>query len=310
VDDHSPQSLAEAMLRWQDEYDCDLIKHAPAGSYVVEDWGGETVYLPERDEGKLGVRTIVRRAVTAASQWPHLEQLEVTQGHLGQQLAAVRLVAKGLGGSAPILQTIFSPLNIAPKLAGQRAFDHMRHEPRLFKAGLQILAETTARFARESLRAGADGVLFVAPCDARLFRESEYREFGEPFDRIILDAVRPKAEIVVLLALGHQVLFDLVAGYPIDGINWPDRNGGPTIKEAKARFSGLLMGGIDERRILVDGPAAAIQAEVRDAIAQAGGSRFMVGPGSTPLITTPPEHFRVARDAADGLGVSVNTENT
>ncbi len=300
VDDHSPHTLAAAMLRWHREYDCDLVKHAPAGSYVVEDWGGETIYLPQRDEGGLGVRTIVRRAVTTARQWPSLAQLDVTHGHLGEQLAALRLVAKGLEGSVPILQTIFSPLNIAPKLAGKRAFDDMRHEPRLFKKGLQILAETTARFARESIRAGAHGIVFVAPCDAQLFRAAEYREFGEPFDRIILDTVRPEAEILMLLALGHDILFDVVAGYPIDAINWPDRNGGPTIQEAAARFPGLLMGGIDERRTLLDGPPAAIQAQVRDAIAQTGGRRLLVGPGSTPRITTPAAHFRAARDAVEG----------
>jgi uroporphyrinogen decarboxylase len=300
LEDQTAQTLAAAMLRWQEEYDCDLVKHAPAGSYVVEDWGGRTVYLPERDDRRLGVRTIVERAVTASDQWPDLEQLDVTAGHLGDQLAAVWMVADGLNNRVPILQTVFGPLNIASKLAGPRAFDDMRHARDRFKMGLQILAETTARFALESIRAGAHGIFFVAPCDARLFSPSEYREFGQPFDRLILDAVRPKAEIIVILALGHDILFDLVAGYPADAINWPDRNGGPSLREAQARFPGLLLAGIDERRTLVQGPPAAIHAEIRDAIAQTGGCRYMVGPGSTPLISTPSEHFRAARGAVGG----------
>jgi uroporphyrinogen decarboxylase len=299
VEDQAAQTLAAAMLRWQAEYDCDLVKHAPAGSYVVEDWGGRTVYLPERDERELGVRTIVERAVTTADQWPDLEQLDVTTGHLGDQLAAMRIVAEGLGDSVPILQTVFGPLNIAAKLAGPRTFDDMRHAPDAFKQGLQILAETTARFALESIRAGAHGIIFVAPCDARLFSQAEYREFGQPFDRLILDAVRPEAEIIMILALGHDILFDLVAGYPADAINWPDRNGGPSLREAQARFPGLLLAGIDERRTLVQGPTAAIRAEIRDAMAQTGGRRHMVGPGSTPLISTPSKHFHAAREAVE-----------
>jgi uroporphyrinogen decarboxylase len=299
VQDHRPRTLAAAMLRWQQEYDCDLVKHAPAGSYVVEDWGGKTAYLPDDDDHHLGVRTIVRRAVTAADRWPHLARLDVTQGHLGEQLDAVRRVAEGLEGRTPLLQTIFSPLNIAPKLAGERALDDMRSQPRLFKQGLQILADTMARFARESIRAGAHGILFVAPCDAGRFREAEYREFGEPFDRLVLDAVRSDAEIIMLLALGHDIMFDLVASYPVDALNWPDRNGGPSIQDAHARFPGLLMAGIDERRTLIHGPPEAIQAQVRDAVAQVGGRRLMVGPGSTPLITTPVAHFRAARDAVE-----------
>jgi uroporphyrinogen decarboxylase len=301
VEDHSSQTLAAAMVRWQQEYDCDLVKHAPAGSYVVEDWDGQTAYLPDQDPG-LGVRAVVRRAVTATSQWPALARLDVTQGHLGDQLAAVRLVAQALNGSLPILQTIFSPLNIAPKLAGERAFSDMRHDPKAFKQGLQILAETTACFALESIRAGAHGVFFVAPCDARLFSLAEYREFGEPYDRMILDAIRPEAEIVMVLVLGQEILFDLVSGYPADAINWPDRRGGPSLAEAQARFPGLVMGGIDEQRTLRKGPPMAIQAEIRDAIAQTKGRRYLVGPGSTPLIDTPAEHFRAARDAVERWG--------
>jgi hypothetical protein len=94
------------------------------------------------------------------------------------QLEAVRLVAEALGDSVPILQTVFSPLNIAPKLAGDRSFADMRDHPEIFKQGLQIIAETTARFALASLAAGAHGLLFVAPCNRRLYSEAEYHHPG------------------------------------------------------------------------------------------------------------------------------------
>jgi uroporphyrinogen decarboxylase len=298
IEDQAADSLAAAMLRWQREYDCDLVKHAPAGSYVVEDWGGQTAYIPEKDRG-LGVRTMLRYAVEEANQWPRLEQLDVRRGHLGRQLEAVRLVVEELKGSVPILQTVFSPLNIGPKLAGERALADMRGQPEIYKEGLQIMAETTARFALASIEAGAHGIVFVAPCNRRLYSEAEYREFGEPFDRIVLDAVRPQAEIILILALGEEIMFDLIAAYPADAINWRDRTSGPSLNEAQTRFPGLLMGGIEEERTLLHGPEAAIRAEVRDAIGQTGGRRLIVGPGSTPLTATPGGHFRAAREAID-----------
>jgi len=298
VKDQSPESLAATIIEWQGEYDCDLVKHAPAGSYVVEDWGGQTTYIPENDRG-LGIRTITRRAITETAQWPRLEQLDVRQGHLAMQLEAVRLVAEALGDSVPIVQTVFSPLNIAPKLAGDRSFTHMRQQPKLFKQGLQIIAETTARFALASLEAGAHGLLFVAPCNRRLYSEAEYREFGEPYDRIILDAARPEAEVLLALAQGEEVMFDLIAAYPLDALNWHDRTAGPSLEEAQDRFPGLLMGGIDEKGTLLNGPPAAIQAEIDDAIAQIGGRRLLIGPGGAPLIATPAEHFRAAREAVE-----------
>jgi uroporphyrinogen decarboxylase len=296
IEDQTAEALADVMSRWQQEYDCDLVKHAPAGSYVVEDWGGRTTYVPENSRG-LGVRTITRRAVTATEQWPELAQLDVSQGHLGMQLEAVRLATQKLEGSVPLLQTVFSPLNIAPKLAGDLAFTDLRENPELFSRGLQVIAETTARFAQESLRAGADGILFVSPCNPALFSEDEYRAYGVPYDRIILDSVREEAQIIMVLLLGQEIMFDLVAQYPVDALNWPDRICGPSLQDAQERFPGLLMGGIDERQTLLNGPASAIEAEIKDAIAQTGGRRLLVGPGSTPFIDTPTVHFRAARDA-------------
>ena len=298
VQDQEPATLADVIVTWQQEYDCDLVKHAPAGSYVIKDWGGETTYIAKNDRG-LGVYTFTKRAVTATNQWPELSQLDVTQGHLGQQIAALEMVAERLDNSVPIVQTIFSPLNIAPKLAGDMAFDDMRHSPDVFEQGVKIIAETTARFAQACLEAGAHGLLFVAQCNYELYSEDDYRKFGEPYDRLVLETIRDQAQIIILLAQGHKIMFDRVAAYPIDGLNWHDRTRGPSLKEAAERFPGFLMGGIDEENTLFNGPPEAIQTEVQDAIAQTGGRRLLVAPGGASLIATPSEHFHAARQAVE-----------
>lgn len=295
IEDESPESLADAMIRWQREFDCDMVKHAPTGNYVIYDWGGETAYIPKNSRG-LGVSTVTQRAVESINDWPELEQLDVTQGHLGQQLKAVRLVAEALDGSVPILQTVFSPLNIAPKLAGELAHISLREHGEVYKRGLQIIAETMARFACESVRAGANGIIFSAPHNHNLYSEEQYDEFGEPYDRLILEAVRPEAKIIIGLASGPGTNLKRVATYPIDGINWHDRIGGPTLKEAQELFPGLLMAGINERQTLLNGPIEAIRTEIMDAIKQTDGRRLLVASGSAPYTDTPPPHFRAARD--------------
>jgi uroporphyrinogen decarboxylase len=88
-----------------------------------------------------------------------------------------------------------------------------------------------------------------------------------------------------------------VADYPADAISWHDRITWPSLKEARERFSGLLVGGINEWQTLLKGPSAAIQAEIQDAIAQTGGRGYMVGPGCVLPINTPPSHIRAAREA-------------
>jgi uroporphyrinogen decarboxylase len=294
LEDETPQGLAAATIRWQQDYDFDLVKLTPTGTYGIEDWGAETTYVPNDH----GVRTIVQYGVTSVDQWPGLEALEVTRGYLGNQIAAVQLVAEELQDSVPILQTIFSPLTTARKLAGDRIFADLRLHPETFEEGLQIIAETTARFALECIRAGAHGVFFATQCATyRLLSEAEYREFGETYDRIVLDAVRPEAQIILIHAHGQDLMFDLVTNYPADAINWHDRITWPSLKEAHERFFGLLVGGINEWQTLLKGPPAAIQAEIQEAIAQTGGRRYMIGPGCVLPINTPPQHIRAAREA-------------
>ena len=299
-DDGTPETLANAIITWQREYDCDLVKHVPAGSYVVDDWGGRTIYLPEKDPG-LGVGAMIQRAVTSTDGWSGLEVLDVTAGHLGEQLVALRLVAEGLRESVPILQTVFSPLNVARKLGGELASYDLRHNPVQFKRGLGIIAEAMADFARQSLRVGAHGIIFSSPCNQRLYSEDEYREFGAPFDRMILDAVRPEAEFIVLFVSGPEDMSGVVLDYPADAINWGRRESGPTLREMQERFPGAIWGGIDERGALRLGPPAEIQAQIADSIEQAGG-RLVVSTESAPFIDTPPTHFAAAREAVELRG--------
>jgi len=296
--DETALGLAYGTLFWQREYDFDLVKVTPASGYMHVDWGTESKYLPNAH----GTRTTLRRVVASPEAWPQLPVLDPSDGCLGQQVEAIRIIAEELEDSAPILQTIFSPLTTAWKLAGDRMFSDLRRHPDLLTQGLEVIAETTADLAVASAEAGATGMFFATQCDTyRLMTEAQYREFGETYDRIVLGAVRDKVEIIMMHAHGEDIMFDLLAGYPIDAINWHDRLAGPSLAEAWKRFPGLLVGGINEWTTLLDGPAEAIVAEIEDAVAQAGGPAHVVGAGCVVPITTPHAHIRAARDAVDTM---------
>jgi uroporphyrinogen decarboxylase len=292
--DETAEGLAAASLQWQRTYDFDLVKVMPTGTYGIEDWGGRTTYTPN----PMGIRTVLKYGVTSAEQWTQLEQFDVTQGYLGQQIAAIRLIAQEIRGSAPVLMTIFSPLTTAFKLAGDSVFAHLRLCPDMLRTGLQIIAEVTVRFAKESIRAGAHGLFFATQCAShRLLSTAEYHEFGELYDRIVLDAVRPEAEILLLHTHGNDVMFDLLADYPADAINWHDRRAGPSLEVAQKRFSGMLVGGINEWLTLLEGSPSDIQAEIANAIVQTAGRRLMIGPGCVLPIHTPAQNVRAAKEA-------------
>ena len=105
----------------------------------------------------------------------------------------------------------------------------------------------------------------------------------------------------MLHAHGDDIMFDLLADYPVEMINWHDRLTEPTLRDAASRFPGLLVGGLNEHGALAKGDLHAIEAEVRDAIAQTGGRRLMIGPGCVVPVA--------ATDAAIGAALRAARES-
>ena len=294
-DDLDPAKLAGHMVAWQRKWDFDLVKFMPSGTYGVEDWGAVTEYQGAAN----GARAVVKTGLARAEDWPRLARLDPRKGVLGQQVEALRLAARELGGGAPILQTVFSPLTTARKLAGERVFADMRREPEALEAGLRIITDVTIDFALASLEAGAHGLFLATQCASyRVATEAEYLRFGKRYDLEIFAALKGKTRLDLLHVHGEDVMFDLLADYPVSLVNWHDRLTAPTLRDALQRFPGLLVGGVEENRTLTRGPQDAIGAEVRDAIAQTGGRRLMIGPGCVLLVATPDAHIRAAVDAA------------
>lgn len=298
VVDLDPVELARLSVAWQNRYDFDLVKFMPPGTYSVVDWGAGTDYI----ESPIGTRTVVKPGVTAATDWPRLARLDPAQGWLGIEVKALTLAVEALKGSVPILQTLFSPLTTALKLAGPALVEHMRTRPELVEEGLASIADSTIAFARTCLRAGAHGVFFSTQCGSRqVMTEAEHLRFGVPFDKRVLEALRGEARFVMMHLHGEDVMFDHFADYPANMVNWHDRHGELSLKAAAARFPDwLLVGGLDETRVLRDGPASAIAAQVADAIAQTGGRRLMVGPGCVAQIATPGAHYEAVVKALRG----------
>jgi uroporphyrinogen decarboxylase len=292
--DLDPAMLAAATVRLQRQFDFDLVKLMPAGTYGVEDWGATSAFLGS----PIGTRAVTRPGVTSAEAWPCLRKLSPREGRLAREIEALAQAAAGLNGEVPILQTLFSPLTTAFKLAGDRVFAHLRQYPDLVEAGLAIIAQTTLDFARASLSAGAHGVFFSTQCDSfRLLSEAEYRRFGVPYDRIVLDGIANECAFTMLHLHGEDIMFDLMLGYPVNMLNWHDRRSALDLAHARSRFGGLLAGGVDQESTLPRGPVEAIKREVREAIAATEGRRLMIAPGCVVPIATPEAHYRAVLDA-------------
>jgi uroporphyrinogen decarboxylase len=216
-------------------------------------------------------------------------------------LLCLRLIADELGSKVPFIQTIFNPLSQAKNLVGrERLLIHLRRHRDEVRAGLEVIAETTARFVEAVCETGAAGVFFaVQHAQYGLLSEEEYVTLGRPYDLRVLEPAQD-LWLNVLHLHGTEVMFDLLADYPVQVINWHDRDTSPTLAEGQSRFSGAVCGGLQRWDVVVRGDPDQVREQAADAITQTGGQRFILGTGCVTPVVAPASNIRAVREVVEG----------
>jgi uroporphyrinogen decarboxylase len=294
-DDQRAVNLARATLDFQQTYDFDFVKCMPASNYCVADWGAESRWMGNEE----GTREWGRRLIQQPEDWSKLRVLDPYQGLLGETCRALELIGRGLEEGTPFIQTIFNPLAQAKNLAGPLLLSHLRRYPDAVKAGLETITQSTIRFIEASLATGLAGIfLALQHASYDLLSEAEYREFGQPYDLRILEACAG-LWFNLLHLHGDNVMFDLAADYPVQAINWHDRETAPTLRQAVPRFSGALVGGLHRVDSMLRGTPEQVEAEIRDAAQQTDSKRLIIGTGCVMFTNTPVGNILAARSAVN-----------
>jgi uroporphyrinogen decarboxylase len=299
VDDQTPEGLASAALGFQRLYDFDFIKVTPASSFCLKDWGVQDEWQGAAE----GTRVYTRKIINAPEDWTRLSILDPLHGCLGEQLVCLRLLVEecstGLD-SVPVIQTIFSPLAQAKNLAGaDLLLIHLRQFPEAVHAGLKVIAESTLRFIELTRTLGIAGIFYaVQQASYSLLSDDEYERFGRPYDLQVLEPASDFWLNMVHLH-GNAVMFQKFIDYPVQIINWHDRDTYPSLAEAHHLFPGLLCGGLQREKTMVLGNPVSVTAEARDAIQATQGLRFILGTGCVLPTLAPRANIIAARKSVD-----------
>jgi uroporphyrinogen decarboxylase len=272
----SAAALAQSTLRFHERYGSDFLKVTPTGGYAVEDWG-----CVESDEvAPDGHRPCARHAVTSFDDWKKIRPLRLESTGWGAHLETILRCVVDRRADCSTLPTIFSPLSLARKLSGERLNYDLKENPQAVTGALEAITETILTFADACFLEGAEGIFYsVMAASTDLHTEDEYRRFGEPYDRRVLEHVRPKSKLTVLHCHGSNLMFDVLAALPAHAWNWDDRRAGPSLGDGQRHVPGAVVGGLDQWGTLRDGTPGAASAEAQDALAQTGGRGIILGAG-------------------------------
>jgi len=299
--DLDARSLCREQLAFQERFDPDLMKVCPSGGYPSLAYGAEIEYYGSPTGAP---RTKVPR-IRSSEDWWTVEELDVTDGVLGETLRAIECISAELEGRVPFVQTVFSPLTICQKIGGNRLLGDLRGDSEGVEEALGTISNTMAEFARANMDAGASGLFFATQMATEdMLSMDEYRRFGVRYDLPILRAVRTRAFLNVVHIHGENVMFDLIAeNYPADALNWHDQRTPPSLAEAHKRFEGALLGGIDERGTLLSGSEDDVEAMVKASVESVSGRRLILAPGCVVPIAAPEANLdkiiRTARSYGD-----------
>jgi len=294
VREWTPAGLAEATLERFRQYDWDFIKVNPRATYYAEAWGSR--YQPSGDalHGPVNVDYVLK----TTRDLDRLSPLDVQEGPLGEQPAALRLIGEGLAGAAPFIQTVFSPLAVMGRLAnGDLGFVRrlMREDGEALHRALDAVAQTLSAYAKACLDAGADGIFFatVEWATYDVATAEQYAEFGRPYDLQVLSAVA-EAQFNVLHVCRKRNMLESMLDYPVHAFNWAtNESGNPGLAEVLEKSERAVMGGVAVGTVS-EGTPEQVTAEVAEALGRTAGRRFLLSAGCSIPPQTPEANLRAA----------------
>lgn len=295
VDDQTATGLAHSTAQFQSQYDFDFVKVTPSSSYCLLDWGVEDEWTGHTE----GTRKYTGRVVDRLKDWQTLDVLDPHKRALATQLEALRRLRELLGADVPIIQTIFSPLSQAKNLAGNDLMmQHLHQDPDSVMQGLKIITESTTAFVEAALDAGVDGLFYaIQHASYQYFDVDGYERFGRPFDLRILEAAG-EGWLNVLHLHGEAIMFELASDYPVQVVNWHDREVEPSLFNGRAKISGAVCGGVG-RNTLELGTPDEVQAEALESLGALEGRGFVLGTGCVTSTIAPRTNIEALRNTVD-----------
>ncbi len=298
VREWSARGLADHHLELYRRYDIDFVKVNPRATYYMEAWGSR--FRPSGDPAR--GPEVEHHALASAADLHHVKPLDPRGDPFKEQLEALALIRDGLAGEAPFVQTVFSPLSVVGRMVEGgphtvRAW--MADAPQALKAALDAITETLAGYAAASLQAGADGIFFPT-VDWGTYdniSEAEFDVFSRPYDLRVLEAASGGWFNILHVCRRHSMVKRLL-DYPAQVVNWAatlDDN--PTLGEVHGLTDRAVMGGLSEQTALLTGTPADVVAEVREALRETDGRRFLLSPGCSISPQTPHNNLMAAVEA-------------
>jgi uroporphyrinogen decarboxylase len=222
-------------------------------------------------------------AIREPGDWRRLRPAPLNSQPYQDQLAGLHEIVDAVGSETLVITTIFNPYATGNDISDRMVTDHLKADPAAVGAGLAAIAESLARFAQACIEAGAAGIYFSAQGgEAHRFTDAEFDRYIKPADLTVLNAAASTSATFNLLHIcGQGLRMTPYADYPAHAVNWAPQLGNLSLRAGRELFRRPIVGGVDQRGVIVNGIREQITAEVESAVMQLGREGTLIGAGCT-----------------------------
>lgn len=293
--DRDVDKMVATTIKFQHDFQSNFVKLSYNGLYFTEDWGNVIAWPTVATD----VGVVTDFVIKNPEDWAKLAVLSPREGALGRELAITEGVLNEFRGSVPVIATIFSPLTIAIKLAGEETlFKHLNENPDALHQGLELITETSNLFLKELVEMGIDGIFFASQLSTfdRLSPE-KYDIFGVKYDLELFAQLTEDVWFNIIHIHGNEPMIEKLDKYPVQAINWHDRIANVSLEEVVKLTDKILIGGIEDQYAFEHGNQQLLNLLIEDAISQVeSNNRLIIGPGCVMPLTASDEKFSLVRD--------------
>lgn len=251
--------------------------------------------------------------ITKASDWRNITLPGKNCGQYQKMLEVIKEIASQTGGEVMIFPTFWSPFKIASFTYGACGssdavfMEHCKEDPESVLCGINAIAAAFEEWVPDYIAAGASGVYYSGQfSEPQRFSKEQWETLVKPSDLRILNAVKKQGGYNIIHICG-EAEFDFNSspqwykGYPGDLFNWAVHHNDLSLEEGWELFGTAILGGLDNRGVLVNGTPDQVKAEVEAVIARFGKQGFMLGADCTVPSDVSIANLKAAVEAAAAL---------
>ena len=231
--------------------------------------------------------------------WRRVRPAPIGASFYQEQLDELKRIVDAIQGECLVITTLFGPFASGNHASNHQVTEHLKQDADAVTGGLAAIADSLAEFAVACVDVGASGIYYSAQGgEADRLSQELFETALKPADLVVLNAVARCGEFHLLHICGERIRLELYADYPGHAVNWAVSKHDLGLQEGRALFGRTVVGGMDNRGVIVDGSPEAIRRAVRQLITDSGTEGIILGADCTLPTDISVRNIRTAVESA------------